>query len=173
MSSTSPKANAPDPSRRIAVRALLILVAITVVLAAITAIYLITRPSYAGEWVGPGNVQGAGSPNAVIASLTLEQNPLGGITGTGKVCVATGATLAQIPVRVDGNLSGSSAKLTLRTSGADTNILPASLLVEGVLNEGQLTLSASEPAFLLLTLQRGGASDFAAAGNALIQPASG
>jgi hypothetical protein len=45
--------------------------------------------------------------------------------------------------------------------------------MQGTLNEDQLTLSAGEPAFLLLTLQHGSASDFNAACNQLIQPALG
>ncbi|HEY1388259.1 MAG TPA: hypothetical protein VGF38_06905 [Ktedonobacterales bacterium] len=173
-SSVSPPAErAPDKSRRIAVRALLVLVAITVVLAVATSIYLFSRPSYAGEWVGPGNAQGSGSPNAVVASLTLEQNLLGGISGSGNFCAATGNTLTRIPVSVDGRLSGSIAILALHARGGDTSVIPATLAVQGTLNQGQLTLSAGEPAFLLLTLQHGGASDFDTACNQLIQPASG
>jgi hypothetical protein len=174
MSSASPSAeSAPDQSRRIAVRVLLILVAITVVLAAVTVVYLVTRPSYAGEWVGPGNVQGSGSPNAVVASLTLEQNLLGSISGTGSICAATGNTLTRIPVSVEGHLSGSTAILTLHAHGGDATVIPAALAVQGTLNQGQLTLNAGEPAFLLLTLQHGSVSDFNAACNQLIQPASG
>src|SRR5690348_7816838 len=174
MSSVSPSTeSAPDKSRRVAVRALLILVIITVVLAAVTAVYLFTRPSYAGEWVGPGNVQGLGSPNAVVASLTLEQNLLGGISGTGSICAATGNTLTRIPVSVDGHLSGSTANLTLHAHGGDATVIPTTLAIQGTLDQGQLTLSAGEPAFLLLTLQHGSASDFNAACNQLIQPASG
>lgn len=174
-SSTPTVDSAANQSRRIAVRALLILVAITVALAAVTAVYLFTRPSYAGAWVGPGNVQGTGEPHAVVASLSLEQNLLGGISGTGKVCVASGGTLTQIPVSVDGNLSGSSASLTLHTnaSGGGASILPASLLVQGALSQGQLTLSAGEPAFMLLTMQHGSANDFTTACQQLTQPASG
>lgn len=171
MASTSPSTeNAPNQSRRIAVRALLVLVAITVVLAAATAVYLFTRPSYAGEWVGPGNAQGSGSPNAVIASLTLEQNLLGSISGSGSICAATGSTLTRVPVSVDGRLSGSTANLTLHTHEGDISVIPATLAVQGTLSQGQLTLSAGEPAFLLLTLQHGSASDFTAACNQLIQP---
>src|SRR6185437_8371875 len=174
MSSVSPSAeSAPDKSRKIAVRVLLILVTITVVLAAVTAVYLFTRPSYAGDWVGPGNVQGSGNPNAVVASLALEQNLLGSISGTGSVCTATGNTLTRIPVSVDGHLSGSTASLTLHARVGDATIIPATLAVQGTLNQGQLTLSAGEPAFLLLTLQHGSASDFNAACNQLIQSASG
>ncbi|HEX5440678.1 MAG TPA: hypothetical protein VFW76_07325, partial [Ktedonobacterales bacterium] len=153
MSSKSPSAeSAPSQSRRIAVRALMILAAVTVVLVTATAIYLFSRPSYAGQWVGPGNVQGSGSPNAVVASLTLEQNLLGSISGTGSVCAAISNTLARIPVSVDGRLSGSTANLTLHTRGGDTSVIPATLAVQGNLSQGQLTLSAGEPAFLLLTL---------------------
>jgi hypothetical protein len=174
MSSASPSTeSAPDTSRKMAVRALIILVIITVVLAAITAVYIFSRPSYAGEWVGPGNVQGSGSPNAVVASLTLEQNLLGGISGSGSVCAATGSTLARVPVTVDGRLSGSTASLTLHAHGGSASVIPATLAVQGNLNQGQLTISAGEPAFLLLTLQQGNASDFNAACNQLIQPASG
>jgi len=173
-SSVSPSTeSAPDRSRRIAVRVLVVLVAITVVLAAVTAVYLFTRPSYAGEWVGPGNVQGSGSPNAVVTSLTLEQNLLGGISGTGTICAAPGNTLTRIPVSVEGRLSGSTASLNLRAHGKDTSVIPATLAVQGTLDQGQLTLSAGEPAFLLITLQHGSASDFSAACNQLIQPASG
>lgn len=169
MSSVSPSAeSAPDRSRRIAVRALLVLVAITVVLAAATAVYLFTRPSYAGDWVGPGNVQGAGSPNAVVASLMLGQNLLGGVSGSGSICVAEGNTLTRVPVSVDGHLSGSTAILTLHARW----VFPATLVVQGSLSHEQLTLSAGEPAFLLLTLQHGSASDFSAACNQLIQSAS-
>ncbi len=51
--------NTANPSRRVAIRALLILVAITVVLAAATAVHLFTRPTpYSGNWVGPGNFPG-------------------------------------------------------------------------------------------------------------------
>ena len=174
MSSASPSVeSAPDRSRRIAVRVLLVLMAITVVLAAATAVYLFTRPSYAGEWVGPGNVQGSDSPNAVVASLTLEQNLLGGVSGSGSICAATGNTLTRVPVNVDGRLSGSSANLTLHARGGDTSVIPATLAVQGTLSHEQLTLSAGEPAFLLLTLQHGSASDFTAACNQLVQPASG
>ncbi len=174
MSSESPSAeSAPSQSRRVAVRALMILVTITVVLASATAIFLFTRPSYAGEWVGPGNVQGSGSPNAVVASLTLEQNLLGSISGSGSICVAKGTKLTRVPVSVDGRLSGSTANLTLHARGAGASVIPATLVVQGSLNEGQLTISAGEPTFLLLTLQHGSASDFNAACNQLIQPASG
>lgn len=174
MSSESPSAeSAPSQSRRVAVRALMILAAVTVVLATATAIFLFTRPSYAGEWVGPGNVQGSGSPNAVVASLELEQNLLGGISGSGNICVATGNSLTRIPTSVDGRLSGSTANLTLHAHGEEASVIPTTLAVQGSLDEGQLTLSAGEPAFLLLTLQHGSASDFNAACNQLIQPASG
>jgi hypothetical protein len=174
MSSASPSAkSAPDRSQKVAVRALLVLVAITVVLAAVTAVYLFTRPSYAGEWVGPGNVQGSGSPNAVVASLTVEQNLLGGVSGSGSICAAPGNTLTRIQVSVEGRLSGSTASLTLHTHGGDASVMPAALTMQGTLNEDQLTLSAGEPAFLLLTLQHGSASDFNAACNQLIQPALG
>jgi hypothetical protein len=148
-----------------------ILVVITVVLAALTVVYLLSRPSYAGTWVGPGNVQGPGSPNAIVASLTLEQNLLGSISGMGSVCAASGSTLTHIPVRVDGSLSGSSANLTLQAQGGDGSIIPTTLTVQGTLSQGQLTLSAGEPASLLLTMQPGSASDFSAACNQLIQPA--
>jgi hypothetical protein len=174
MSSVSPSAEgAPEKSRRIAVRVLIILVIITVVLAVVTAVYLFTRPSYAGTWVGPGNFQGAGSPNAVVVSLTLEQNLLGDISGIGSICAATDNTLKRVPVSVDGRLSGSSANLTLHVRGGDTSVIPATLAVQGNLSQGQLPLSAGEPAFLLLTLQHGSANDFNAACNQLIQPASG
>ena len=174
MSSVSPSAeSAVNRPRRAAVRVLVILVIITVVLAAATAVYLFTRPSYAGEWVGPGNMQGSGSPNAVVASLALEQNLLGGISGSGSFCAAIGNTPTRVPVSVDGRLSGSSANLTLHTRGGDTAGIPATLAVQGALSQGQLTLSAGEPAFLLLTLQHGSASDFTAACNQLIQPSSG
>ncbi len=171
MSGASSNAGAPDRARRIAVRALLILAAITVVLAAATGVFLFTRPSYAGEWVGPGNAQGSDSPNAVVVSLTLEQNPLGNISGTGSICAATGNTLTRILVSVTGNLSGSTANLTLYTRERDETVMPATLAVQGTISQGQLTLSAGEPAFLLLTLQHGSASDFNAACNQLIQPA--
>ncbi len=76
--------NTANPSRRVALRALLILVAITVVLAAATAVYLFTRPTpYSGNWVGPGNFQGSGDPYAIEMYLSLEQKPFGGISGTG------------------------------------------------------------------------------------------
>lgn len=174
MSTTPTATSAPDHSRRIAIRALLILVAITVVLAIATGVYLFTRPSYAGTWVGPGVVQGTGDPNAIVVSLSLEQNPLGGINGTGTLCAATSGSLTRIPLTASGNLSGSSASLTLRASEGDTAIFPQALTAEGNLGEeGQLTLTAESPAHLLLTLQHGSASDFSAACNQLIQPASG
>jgi hypothetical protein len=172
-SSTPTTDRAAEQSRRIAFRALLILVAITVTLTAITVVYLFTRPSYAGVWVGPGNVQGAGDPHAIVASLSLEQNLLGNISGTGKVCAATGSALTQIPVSVEGSLSGSAATLTLHTSASNTSIVPASALIHATLDQGQLTLSAGEPAFLLLTMQHGNANDFTAGCKQLIQPASG
>ncbi|HEU4783620.1 MAG TPA: hypothetical protein VFS83_09795 [Ktedonobacterales bacterium] len=174
MSSVSPSAeSAPDKSRRVAVRVLTILAIVTVVLAAATAVYLFTRPSYAGEWVGPGNVQGSGSPNAVVASLTLEQNLLGSISGSGSICTAPGNTLARIPVSVDGRISGSAAYLTLHARGAGASVIPVALATHASLSQDQLTISAGEPAFLLLTLQHGSASDFSAACNQLIQPALG
>lgn len=166
--------NTTDPSRRIALRALLILVAITVVLAAATAVYLFTRPTpYSGNWVGPGNIQGSGDPYAVVASLSLEQNVFGGISGTGALCVAKGGTLAHIPLTVSGNLAGSSADLTLNANAGDTRIFPATLAVQGTLDQGQFTLSAESPAHLLLTMQHGSTRDFTAACNQLIQPTPG
>lgn len=162
-----------DRSRRIAFRALLILVVITLIAAVATGVLLFTRPSYAGMWVGPGNVQGSGDPNAIVASLALVQNLFGGISGTGTVCAASGSTLIQIPVNVEGNLSGGSANLTLHAVEHGTAILPATLATEGNLSQGQLTLSADSPAHLLLTLQHGRTSDFTAACNQLLQPASG
>lgn len=174
MSSTTPTSNsAPDRSRRIAVIALLILVAITVVLAVVTGVYLFTRPSYAGAWVGPGVVQSTGDPNAIVVSLTLNQNPLGGISGTGTLCTASDGTLTRIPLTASGNLTGSSASLTLRATGGDTAIFPGTLTVQGELSQGQLTLSADSPAHLLLTLQPGSASDFSAGCDQLVQPTPG
>jgi hypothetical protein len=173
MSSVSPSAeSAPDRSRRIAVRALLVLVAITVVLAAATAVYLFTRPSYAGDWVGPGNFQGAGEPVEFVVMLSLDQNPLGGINGVGTLCAAQNGAPARAPITVSGKVSGSSANLTFSVGGRELSAFPATLVVQGSLSHEQLTLSAGEPAFLLLTLQHGSASDFSAACNQLIQSAS-
>ena len=85
--------NTADPSRRIALRALLILVAITVVLAAATAVYLFTRPTpYSGNWVGPGNFQGSGDPYAIEMYLSLEQKLFSGISGTENICALTSST---------------------------------------------------------------------------------
>ena len=175
MSSSPPTANTRntrDPSRRLAVRALLILVAITVVLAIVTGVVLFTRPSYAGAWVGPGNYQGSGDPYAVVALLTLEQNPLGGVSGTGTICAATGntPTPTQTAVTVSGDLSGSNANLTLRSVAGGSALFPNALTADGTLDQNQLTLSAESPAHLLLTLQRGSQSDFTAACDQLTQP---
>ena len=99
MSRTPSVEDTANPSRRVALRALLILVAITVVLAAATAVYLFTRPTpYSGNWVGPGNFQGSGDPYAIEMYLSLEQKPFGGISGTGTLCAATGGTLGAHPV---------------------------------------------------------------------------
>ncbi|MGE5335350.1 MAG: hypothetical protein ACM3N4_11665 [Nitrososphaerota archaeon] len=175
MSSTTPtNKSAPDRSRRIAVIALLILVAITVVLAVVTGIYLFTRPSYAGAWVGPGVVQSTGDPNPIVVSLTLNQNPLGGISGSGTLCTtASDGALTRIPLTASGNLTGSSASVTLRATGGDTAIFPGTLTAQGELSQGQLTLSAESPAHLLLTLQPGSTSDFSAACDQLVQPTPG
>ena len=170
MSSPSSPVTPRDPSRRLAVRALLILVAITVVLAVVAVAVLFTRPSYAGTWVGPGNYQGSGDPYAVAALLTLEQNPLGGVSGTGTICAETGGTVTQTQVTVSGNNSGSTASLTLRPAPGDTALFPDALTAEGTLDQGQLTLSAESPAHLLLTLQHGGQSEFSAACAQLAQP---
>lgn len=170
MSQAASAENTTDTSRRFLVRVLLILVAITVVAGVFTGVYLFTRTSYAGKWVGPGNVQGTGDPSAIVALLALEQNPLGGISGTGTVCAANGNTLTRIPLTVSGKLVGSTASLTLHASGGDAAIFPATLAAEGTLSQGQLTLSADAPAHLLLTLQHGNASDFDAACNQLVQP---
>jgi len=174
MSSVSPSAEgAPEKSRRIAVRVLIILVIITVVLAVVTAVYLFTRPSYAGTWVGPGNFQGAGEPVEFVVMLSLDQNPLGGIKGVGTLCAAQNGTPARAPITVSGRVSGSSANLTFSVSGRELSAFPVALATHASLSQGQLTLSAGEPAFLLLTLQHGSASDFTAACNQLIQSASG
>jgi hypothetical protein len=170
MSSRQPAANTRDPSRRLAIRALLILVAITVVLAIVTGVFLFTRPSYAGAWVGPGNYQGSGDPYAVVASLTLEQNPLGDISGVGTICADTGDAPTQTAVTVTGNLSGSTASLTLHTATGVSALFPDALTANGALDQGQLTLSAESPAHLLLTLQHGSRSDFTAACDQLAQP---
>jgi hypothetical protein len=170
MSSPSSTANTRDPSRRLAVRALLILVAITVLVAVVAVAVLFTRPSYAGMWVGPGNYQGAGDPYAVVALLILEQNPLGGISGTGTICVGTGGTPTQTAVTVSGNVSGSDASLTLRPVTGSSALFPASLNADGALDQDQLTLSAEAPGHLLLTLQHGSRDDFTAACNQLAQP---
>ena len=175
MSSSPPTANTRntrDPSRRLAIRALLILVAITVVLAIVTGVVLFTRPSYAGTWVGPGNYQGSGDPYAVVALLTLEQNPLGGVSGTGTICADTGdtPTPTQTAVTVSGDLSGSNARLTLRPVTGSSALFPAALTADGALDQGRLTLSAGSPAHLLLTLQHGSQSDFTAACDQLAQP---
>lgn len=169
MSSTSTSSNPTDQSRRTAVRALMILVAITVVLAALTGVYLFTRPSFAGTWVGPGNVQGTGDPQAVVISLALDQNPLGGISGTGTVCAATNGTVAQLPLTVSGNLSGSSANLTLNAIGNNPDVFPPTLTANGTLSQRQITLTATAPAHLLVTLQPGTASDFNAECQQLLQ----
>ncbi len=169
MSSTPTTSNPTDQSRRTAVRALMILVAITVVLAVLTGVYLFTRPSFAGNWVGPGNVQGTGDPQAVVISLRLVQNPLGGISGTGTVCAATNGTVAQLPLTVSGNLSGSSANLTLNAIGNNPDIFPPTLAANGTLSQRQITLTATAPAHLLVTLQPGTASDFNAECQQLLQ----
>jgi hypothetical protein len=174
MSSVSPSAeSAPDKSRRIAVRALMILAAITVVLAAVTAVYLFTRPSYAGTWVGPGNFQGAGEPVEFGVVLSLDQNPLGGIKGAGTLCAVQSGAPARAPITLSGSVSGSSANLTFSVGGRELSAFPMALVAHASLSQGQLTISAGEPAFLLLTLQHGSASDFNAACNQLIQPPSG
>ncbi|HEY7342680.1 MAG TPA: hypothetical protein VH591_17525 [Ktedonobacterales bacterium] len=172
MSSTSPAESAPDRSRRIAVRVLVVLVAITVVLAAFTAVYLFTRPSYAGTWVGPGNFQGAGEPVEFVVMLSLDQNPLGGIKGVGTLCAVQSGAPARAPITVSGSVSGSSANLTFSVGGRELSTFPLALATHASLSQEQLILSAGEPAFLLLTLQHGTASDFNAACNQLIQPAS-
>jgi hypothetical protein len=105
--------------------------------------------------------------------LSLEQKPFGGISGTGTLCVATGGTLSRVPLTVSGNLAGSSADLTLGASSGDAPIFPATLAVQGMLDQGQFTVSAESPAHLLLTMQHGSASAFTAACNQLIQPAPG
>jgi hypothetical protein len=169
MNSTPATSNPTDQSRRTAVRALMILAAITVVLAVLTGVYLFTRPSFAGKWVGPGNVQGSGAPQAVVISLALDQNPLGGISGTGTVCAATNGTLTQLPVTVAGNLSGSSANLTLNATGDNPAVFPATLTANGILSQRQITLTATAPTHLLVTLQPGTASDFNAECQQLLQ----
>jgi len=174
MSSASSSAESvPDRPRRIAVRVLLILVAITVVLAAATAVYLFTRPSYAGTWVGPGNFQGAGEPVEFVVMLSLDQNPLGGIKGVGTLCAAQSSAPARAPITVSGSVTGSSANLTFSVGGRELSAFPVALATHASLDHEQLTLSAGEPTFLLLTLQHGSASDFTAACNQLVQPASG
>lgn len=173
MSSSRSVAEAPDQSRRIAVRVLLILVAITVVLAAVTAVYIFTRPSYAGTWVGPGNFQGTGEPVEFVVMLSLDQNPLGGIKGTGTLCAAQSGAPARAPITVSGSVTGSSANLTFSVDGRELSVFPTALATYASLSQDQLTLSAGEPAFLLITLQPGSASDFSAACNQLIHPASG
>ena len=170
MSSPAPIANTRDPSRRLAIRALLILVAITVVAAIVAVALLFTRPPYAGTWVGPGNYQGSGDPYAVVGMLILEQNPFGGVSGTGTICADTGGTPTQTAVTVSGNLSDSNASLTLRPVTGSSTFFPASLNVGGALDQGQLTLSAESPAHLLLTLQHGSRDDFTAACDQLAQP---
>lgn len=171
MSSPSSTVNTRDPSRRLAVRALLILVAITALVAIVTVAVLFTRPSYAGRWVGPGNYQGSGDPYAVVAMLLLEQNPFGGISGTGTICADTGGTPTQTAVTVSGNLSDSNASLTLRPVTGSSALFPDALTADGALDQGQLTLSAESSAHLLLTLQHGSRDDFTAACNQLAQPA--
>ena len=170
MSSSSPTATTRDPSRRLAVRALLILVAITVLVAVVAIAVFFTRPSYAGTWVGPGNYQGSGDPYAVVALLTLEQNPLGGVSGTGTICADTNGTPTQTAVTVSGNVTGSDASLMLRPVTGGSALFPDALTADGALDQGQLTLSAESPAHLLLTLQHGSRSDFTAACNQLAQP---
>ncbi len=94
----------------------------------------------------------------------------GSISGTGTLCIAIGSTLAHIPLTVSGNLAGSSADLTLSGSTGDTPILPTTIAIQGMLDQGQFTLSAESPAHLLLTMQRGGMSAFTAACGQLVQP---
>lgn len=170
MSSPSSTANTRDPSRRLAVRALLILVAITVLVAVGAVAVLFMRPTYAGTWVGPGNYQGSGDPYAVVGMLILEQNPFGGVSGTGTICADTGGTPTQTAVTVSGNLSGSDASLTLRPVTGSSAFFPAALNAESALDQDQLTLSAESPAHLLLTLQHGSRDDFTTACNQLTQP---
>ncbi len=50
-------------------------------------------------------------------------------------------------------------------------IFPATLAVQGTLDQEQFTLSAESPAHLLLTMQHGSMSAFTAACDQLIQPA--
>lgn len=170
MSSPSSTANTRDPLRRLAIRTLLILVAVTVVVAVVAVAVLFTRPSYADTWVGPGNYQGSGDPYAVVGMLILEQNPFGGVSGTGTICADTSGTPTQTAVAVSGNLSGSDASLTLRPATGSSAFFPASLNAGGALDQGQLTLSAESPAHLLLTLQYGSRDDFTTACNQLAQP---
>lgn len=154
-------------------RVLFVLVAITVVLATATAVYLFTRPSYGGEWVGPGNFQGAGEPVEFIVMLSLDQNPLGSIKGVGTLCATQSGAPARAPITVSGSVSGSSANLTFSVGGRELSTFPVALATHASLSQGQLTLSAGEPAFLLVTLQHGATSDFNAACNELVAPASG
>lgn len=172
-SASSSAEGAPDKSRKVAVRVLIILVTITVVLAAVTVVYLFTRPSYTGTWVGPGNFQGAGEPVEFVVMLSLDQNPLGGIKGIGTLCAAQSGAPARAPITVSGSVTGSSANLTFSVGGRELSVFPVALATHASLSQGQLTISAGEPAFLLLTLQHGSASDFSTACNQLIQPASG
>jgi hypothetical protein len=139
--------------------------AAAVVIAAV--IYVLTRPSVAGNWVGPGNFQGGNDASVAIAAyMRLEQQFGGAISGTGELCANSAQGIVQEPVDISGSMSGSSVQLALHTKAsapASTSLpLAAALELSGTLVDGELTLSGSSPPGVL-TLQQGSQSDYTAA----------
>ncbi|HEV8194439.1 MAG TPA: hypothetical protein VGP82_23555 [Ktedonobacterales bacterium] len=138
--------------------------AVAIVIAAI--IFAVTRTSVAGNWYGPGNIEGTNTPVAVAAYMQLSQQLTGSVSGSGQLCVRDAQGVIQTPVTVAGSISGASLKLTVRmnASGAATASVPLASILEmqGTLADGTLTLSGVSPPGVL-TLQQGSQSDYATA----------
>jgi hypothetical protein len=138
--------------------------AVAIVIA--TVIFVSTRASVAGNWYGPGNIEGTSAPVAVAAYMQLSQQLTGSVSGSGQLCVRTVQGVIQMPVTITGSISGSSVKLTVHITASGTTAagvpLASTLELQGALADGGLTLSGTSPPGVL-TLQQGSQSDYATA----------
>ena len=166
MSSSPPATPTRASSRRLAIRALVILVTITVVGTLASGSYGFTRTApYVGNWLGRGHVQGMHGSVAIEIYLTLNHSPLG-ITGAGRVCGlpsspendAATSTLYIFPVTVEGHIFDEATSFTMYSY--EQEILPPEFNVHSTLEQEKLVLSSAPEQHLSLTMLHGTLGDF-------------
>lgn len=129
---------------------------IAVIIAAI--IFAVTRTSISGNWYGPGNFEGANSTVAAATYFQLSQQITGSISGSGQMCIRSAQGIIQAPVTIEGNISGSTVKLTVHLNSSSLP-LANTLEMQGALADGTITLSGTAPPGLL-TIQQGSQVDY-------------